>query len=101
MKSARGHLTRVSLRTWWLENRLRAVDGKLRRLRFAQKRIRDHEAELQQAKRSGLSALEFEARGSEIQARRDRIAQQITALVGEEQRLKRDLRNVGVSLSSH
>ena len=101
MKATRGHRPCVSFQTWWLENKLRAVDGKLRRLRFAQKRVRDSEAELQRAKRAGLAAAEFEVRESTLQQKREKLAHEIASLVGEEQRIKGALRQRGVSLSSH
>lgn len=91
----------MGFRTWWIENKLRAVDGKLRRLRFAQKRVRDSEAELLAAKRTGLAPAAFEARDSAIQGRRERLAHEIAILVSEEQRLKEQLRTLGVSLASH
>lgn len=91
----------MSFRSWWLENKLRGVDGKLRRLRFAQKRVRDSEAELQTAKRAGLAPAEFEAREAALQERRERLAHEIAMLVTEEQRLKEELRARGVSLASH
>lgn len=101
MKSVRAHLERVSLRTWWLENRLRGIDGKLRRLRFAQKRIRDRAAELIDAKWAGLSAEEFEMEEAALDAKRERLAHEISRFVAKEHRLKDELRRLGVSLASH
>lgn len=91
----------MSLRTWWLENKLSRIDGKLKRLRFEQKRIRDREAELQKERRSGLPQAEVDARELKLQAERERVGHQVSHLIGEEERLKRELRELGVSLAAH
>lgn len=92
---------RMSFRTWWLENKLRRIDGKLKRLRFEQKRIRDREAELQKERRSGLSAEEAQGREAKLQSERERVGHLVSHLIGEEERLKRELRELGVSLAAH
>lgn len=83
----------MSFRTWWLENKLHGFDQKLKRLRFAQKRIREKEAVLQAAKRARLSAAELEARESKLQADRDDLTRAIGEILLHQQRLKRELEN--------
>lgn len=91
----------MSLRTWWLENRLSRIDQKLKRLRSMQKRLRDEEAELAKERKKGLDAVTADAREAKLNAERERVTQDIARVMEDEEHVKRELRDAGVSLAAH
>ena len=91
----------MSLRTWWLENRLGRIDQKLKRLRSMQKRLRDEEADLAREKKNGLDGATAAAREAKLHAERERVTQDIARTMDDEERVKSELREAGVSLAAH
>jgi hypothetical protein len=91
----------MGLRTWLLENRLRRIDAKLRALRFRQKKLRDEEADLVKAKKSGLGPMEAKTREEKLHSEREAVTHEVNRLIVEEEKTKAQLREAGVPLTSH
>ena len=101
MKKTSAHPHGMGLRTWWLDNKLRRTENKLKALRARQRQLRDQESDLAKARRGGLSAQEAEARERKLHAEKERITHEIGRLLGDEERLKRELREAGATLATH
>lgn len=80
----------MGLQTWWLENRLRRIETKLKSLRSRQRHLREDEDEVaRQRKRGG--GPDLEQRERKLHAERERVTREINDLVAQEQRLKQEL----------
>lgn len=83
----------MTLRTWWLQQRLARIDRRLRHLRGFQKRAREHVETLQEErKRGALTPEQYKAKEAKLNAERERLTHEINALIVRAEHLNVELR---------
>lgn len=88
----------MGLSTWLKQNRLKRTESKLRQLRGMQRRYRELEADALNMKKAGsISAEEYQQRLDKLHEDRERTTHQINELLGEEERLRQELRAEGAA----
>ncbi|MFA5860914.1 MAG: hypothetical protein WDA16_04400 [Candidatus Thermoplasmatota archaeon] len=88
----------MPLSTWLKKTQLKRVERKLRRHRARQRQLRDKAEDLKKDRsRGGLTPNEYQRREKALQDERETITRSMHHLMGDEERLKAELKAAGES----
>ena len=90
----------MPLSTWLKKTQLKRVERKLRRFRARQRQIRDKAEDLKKERSRGLAPEEYQRREKVMHDEREQITKAMHHLMGEEERLKAELKAAGESTAA-
>lgn len=90
----------MGLATWLKQNRLKRTEEKIKSLRTRQKHVRRKEEELANLRKKGeVTPEEAKRREQKLHDEKEKLTHDINQLLGEEERLRKELEAEGVVLT--